>query len=214
MMLQAKLVAAGVTAAILASALSGCASNAQTGGVMGATAGCAFIAMMEKDPKKRAQACAAGAAVGAMTGYLIGRQKDLELAKTAAQNIQASQPGLVPVQMRTQSVAVPAESRNHFNNVATIDALDAMVVSVPVSQVQHMEPKAVTTLSLLGKYVAETPGNSKVVVSALSPKDYEFMVASMQKGYDKPQPAQKVAYQYRPLSRGTQATVEVTPVPV
>ena len=213
-MLQIKIALACISAAILfASLVSGCATSAETGALMGSSAGCLIAIQIEKDPKKRTAACiVVGAAAGA-AGFYIGRQQDLVLARAAAQQIQASQPGVVAVQMRTQSLAVPLESRSQINNVSTIESLDTMVISVPVSQIQRMDPKAANTLSMVGKFVSDANTNSRVIVSASNLQDYEYMVNKMKSGYSRPLSLQKVAYQYQPLTRGTQASVEVSPVP-
>lgn len=214
-MLKVKLVLVSASLSILSvSLVTGCASSAATGAAIGGTTGCAVAMVLEKDPKKRATACLFGVTAGGVAGYLLGRQQDLALAKAAAQQIQASQPGVAAVQMYTQNLAVPLEARAKINNAETIESLDTMVVSVPVSQIQRMDPKAANTLSMVGKFVSDANTNSRVVISAATPQDYDYMVASMKHGYGKPLPPQKVAYQYRALTRGTLASVEVSPAPM
>lgn len=212
-MIKSKLILAGVCAAILITLLTGCQTNAQTGAAVGAGVGCGIAMFLEKNPNSRASACAVGGSAMAAVGYLVGRQKDLELARTAAAQIRASQPaGTIAVQMKTKNTVVQPENRAAMNNASTVESLDTMIVSVPQPQIQRMDAKATSTLSMVGKYVSEAQSNSTVVVSAMSQTDYNFIVNSMQKGYGKALPPQKVSYTFKQLARGTQATVEVSPV--
>jgi len=198
--------------AIVAALLCGCANNAQTGALAGGAMGCAMGLLLDHGNKNRVAKCAEGGVPLAAAGYYVGRQRDLALAQRAAEQIRGSQPpGVVAVQMRTTNVAVPEADRAALHNASTIESLDTMIVSVPQPQVQRMDPKVVDSLGRVGKFVSDAQSNLRVTVSTQSRKDYDFMVASMQRGYSTPQPPQKVSYQYRPLTRGTQATVEVSP---
>src|SRR5450830_1181891 len=121
-MMKSKLVLAGVSASILITLLSGCQTNAQTGAAVGGGIGCGIAVFLEKNPNSREAACAKGAIAMGAIGYLIGRQKDLELAKATAVQIQASQPvGTVAVQMKTQNIVVRPENRAAMNNASTIE---------------------------------------------------------------------------------------------
>ena len=201
-----------VTPMILIAALTGCATNAQTGSVAGGAAGCALGLLLDKGNKHQLAKCAEGAAPLALAGYYLGRQRDLQLARDAAMQISNGQPGQVAVQLRTANLMVPQENRASVNNAASIESLDTMLVSVPQPQVKRMDPQATRSLARVGKYLADSQGNARVTVSAQSQQDYDFIVSSVRGGYGRPLAPQKVVYQYRPLTRGTQALVEVTPV--
>lgn len=50
------------------------------------------------------------------------------------------------------------------------------------------------------------------LVSAHSPKDFDYITSSIKNGYAHDVGTAKVSYEYRQLARGTQASVEVVPV--
>lgn len=193
--------------------VTGCATKAQTGAGIGALIGCGIGTIVaKKTGGDAATGCAAGLALGAGVGYYIGRQKDLELARAAEQEIRTLNAG-ADVQVKTRRQDVPEEQRKEVGGATSIEVVDAMVVAVPQNLVAKQDPRAVTTLSKVGGYVSQSSTKSNVVVSARSKQEYDFMVAAMQKGYPQPVGNDKVVYTYQQAnSRANQATVEVRPV--
>ena len=201
----------GVTAAVILA--TGCATQSQTQAGIGAGAGCVagavFAKMVGENPGKF---CAGGAAVGGTIGYLKGRQADLDLARTAAQDIQRNGAATgSTVQLTTRSAAVPVSERASMGNATQVDTLDKMVVNVPKTLVAKRDPRASETFSRVGNYVSNANGPAVVTVKADTETEFRYIVSEIRGGYSSgkyPEP-NKVQYKFEPSPRGSQASVEV-----
>lgn len=200
-------------AGLAAVLLVGCQTtgeHATSGATFGALLGCAAgAAIAHGTGHKAAQGCAAGAALGAVSGYFIGRQQDLELARQTHAAIRHASAGTADVQVKTRHEAVPPEQRQETRGAESVEVVDALVVNVPQNLVSRKDPRAVQTLARIGGYVSGAEAPAHVLVTTRTQADYDYMVGNIEQGYTRPTTAPKVTYEYRPLTRGTQSAVEV-----
>lgn len=194
----------------LSMALSGCQTlgdnatqDAAKGAVLGCLGGAGAAILIGEHPAK---GCAAGVVFGAASGYYVGRKKDLELAQRAQKDIERA--GVADVALATRSEAIPAEKRK-ADEPASVEVVDKMVVNVPQQLVSRRDPRIGETLDRVGAYVSGVEAPSRVIVAARSEADYNFIVSGIRKGYAQGAEPNKVAYEYRPQTRGTQSSIEV-----
>lgn len=208
-----KTLSPALAALAAALALNGCQTmgdNATSGAAIGTVAGCLGGAIIATSlGGKPAQGCATGAVIGGATGYVVGRQKDLELAQRTHDDIKRAAPGVATVQLATRKENVPPAERGQVKGAETVEVVDTMVVNVPQALVARKDERVGQTLGKVGGYVSGAEASSRVVVSARSKAEYDFMVASIQQGYTRPADPPKVVYEFRPQTRSTQSAVEV-----
>jgi len=201
-----------VTVLCIAVSLTGCQTmgeNASSGTMIGGVLGClGGAAIASATGGKPGVGCAAGAALGAVSGYYVGRKKDMDLALKAQNDIRRLQAD-ADVKLVTARQDVPEGDRGQVGGASSIEVLNSMVVSVPHGRVARKEQGAIDALGRVGNYVSEAQATSRIVVGARSKAEYDFMVESIQKGYTRDTRPPKVTFEYQQLARSTQATVEV-----
>jgi hypothetical protein len=133
--------------------VSGCANmdSKTEGTAVGAAIGCAAGAVFAKLTKNDAgTACAAGAVVGGLAGYLHARNAEVEEARQVAETASKVEGAKVsPVE--TQSVQVVDKKANKTEKVT---AFKAVSVDIPVSQLNTPEGKE--ALRKLDEYARKT----------------------------------------------------------
>lgn len=193
--------------------LSGClatGNNATQGAGVGAALGClGGVLISQTTGGKAGQGCALGAAIGGTTGYYMGRQKDAELASQARNDILAARDNQASVNMTVRHEAVPAANRSQLRGARSVEVVDSMVINVPQSLVDNRQQRAQETFSRVGGYVSGAQAGSNVIVRTRDRQDYDFIVSSIRSGYSPQRDRSDVSYQFAPLTRGTQASVEV-----
>jgi len=121
------------------------------GTVIGAGIGCAAGAVLAKLTKNDvATACAAGAVVGGLAGYLRARNAEVEEAHQVAE-VASKVEGAKVSPVETQTVQVVDKKTNKTENVA---AFKAVSVDIPVSQLNTPEGKE--ALRKLDEYARKT----------------------------------------------------------
>ncbi|MCH4881320.1 hypothetical protein EQV97_28705 [Pseudomonas sp. TMW22090] len=191
--------------------LSGCQNSlvgsTAVGGVLGCIGGAAIAAGTGGNP---GTGCAIGAALGAPTGYYVGRQKDLENARQAKAAIERQSSDVAVVQLTTRQEAVPADKRNDVG-AASVESMDSMQVNVPQALVKKRDNRLKQPLSQVGNYVSSASSKANIVVTTRSKSDFNYIVANIKKGYTGKVAPDKVTYEYRELTRGTQSAIQVMP---
>lgn len=191
--------------------LSGCqnspAGSMAVGGVVGCLSGAAIAAGTGGNPRT---GCAIGAALGAPTGYYVGRQKDLENARQAKAAIERQSGDVAAVQLNTRQEAVPADKRNDVG-AASVESVDSMQVNVPQELVKKRDKRLKQPLSQVGNYVSSASSKANIVVTTRSKSDFNYIVANIKNGYSGKVAADKVTYEYREQTRGTQSAIQVVP---
>lgn len=193
-------------AILVAFGLVGCANNAQNGALIGAVAGCGLA-----KASGNSNHCLRAAAAGAAVGYWIGRQKDAQEAKLAAANInkQYANAG-IQAQTKTRMETVPQDARTgQLQNVASVEVLDEIVVTMPAKQLAERAPEAQQALKQVGAYVASAQDPSAVTISAKNEDDFRYAANTIQTGYPPNTAADKARFNAA-QSRGTVASVRVT----
>lgn len=110
----------------------------------------------------------------------------------------ARRPGDVAVvQLTTRQEAVPADKRNNVG-AASVESMDSMQVNVPQALVKKRDKRLQQPLSQVGNYVSSASSNANIV-------------ANIKKGYRSKVTPDKVTYEYRELTRGTQSAIQVVP---
>lgn len=189
--------------------LGGCQNSQMGSTALGGAAGClggAIIAIGTGG--KPGVGCAIGAALGAPSGYYIGRQKDLQQARQVQADIERQSADVAAVQVSTRQVAVPADERNAVG-AASIDAVDSMQVNVPQALVNKRDKRLKEPLGRVGSYVSGARSKANVVVTTRSKGDFNYIVRTIKSGYNGKIATDKVTYQYREQTRGTQSAIQV-----
>ena len=200
----------GSLAAVLLAGCQTTGNHATSGATFGALLGCATgAAIAHSTGQHAARGCAAGAALGAVTGYFVGRQQDLALARQTRDEIHHTSAGAAEVTLKTRHETVPPDQRKETNGAESVEVVDALVVNVPQNLVSRKDPRVDQTLARVGGYISEAKTDARVIVTARTQADYDYMVKSIEDGYTRPTTAPKVVYEHRPLTRGTQSAVEV-----
>ena len=191
--------------------LSGCQNSPMgstaVGGVLGCIGGAAIAAGTGGHP---GTGCAIGAALGAPTGYYVGRQKDLENARQAKAAIERQSGDVAVVQLTTRQEAVPADKRSDVG-AASVESMDSMQVNVPQTLVKKRDKRLKQPLSQVGNYVSSASSKANIVVTTRSKSDFNYIVTNIKKGYTGKVSPDKVTYEYRELTRGTQSAIQVMP---
>jgi hypothetical protein len=162
-----KSLAAMLSLSMVASGCSSMDSKTESTAI-GAGIGCAAGALFAKLSKNdMATACAAGAVVGGLAGYLRARNAEVaeahEVADTAAKVEGAK---VTPVE--TQTVQVVDKAANKTENVA---AFKAISVDIPVSQLNTKEGKdAVRKLDEYARKTADQRGETIDMTIASAPE--------------------------------------------
>lgn len=192
-------------------ALSGCQTlgeNATLGAATGIAAGCAGgTALAILAGEHPAKGCAVGAAVGVVSGYFIGRQKDLAFAQRTRDDI--ARAGVAEVALKTRNESVPADQRTAVKGAQSVEVVDKMVVNVPQALVARRDQRVGETLNRVGAYVSGAEASSRVIVAARTQADYEFIVEGIRQGYTQEAAPPKVVFEHRPQNRGAQSAIEV-----
>ena len=114
------------------------------------------------------------------------------------------------VQLTTRQEAVPADKRNNVG-AASVESMDSMQVNVPQALVKKRDKRLQPPLSQVGNYVSSASSNANIVVTTRSKSDFNYIVANIKKGYSGKVTPDKVTYEYRELTRGTQSAIQVVP---
>jgi hypothetical protein len=123
-------------------AATGCETmDAKTqGAVIGGAIGCAGGAVFAKLTKNDiGTACAAGAVVGGLVGYLRARNAEVQEAQQAAQEAVHDVPGAHATPVETQTVQVTDRETHKTDHV---QAFKSVSVDIPVSQIDTADGRA------------------------------------------------------------------------
>lgn len=166
----------------LALGLSGCANLQQstgmdgktTGAVVGGTLGCVGGAILAHLGGGNAAAgCALGAVAGGMVGFEKARQEEIAAAEQVKREIAASfasRPGQRVRIGEVKTVEVTATEKNS-REVKKYQSFDSFTVELPLSTQESPEhAQAMSKLRALANRVADERGSAEVTV-ALSPAD-------------------------------------------
>jgi hypothetical protein len=159
------------TLGILSAALvsSGCANvdNKAVSAGIGAAIGCGVGALVAKGTKgDPGKACAVGAVVGGIAGYVKARQDELKAAREAAAAV-ATVPGATASEVQTQVVQVTDQATGKTESVETFKAIS---VDVPVSQLSTPNGQAVMAkLDTYAKRVADERADTVAMDVATAP---------------------------------------------
>ena len=189
--------------------LSGCqhspVGSSALGGAVGCLGGAAISVGTGGSP---GIGCAIGAALGAPSGYYIGRQKDLQQAQQAKADIERQSGDVAAVRVSTRQVAVPADERNAVG-AASIETVDSMQVNVPQALVKKRDKRLREPLGRVGNYVSSARSKASVIVTTRSKGDFNYIVKTIKNGYNGKVANDKVTYEYREQARGTQSAIQV-----
>lgn len=189
--------------------LSGCQNSPMGSATLGGAAGCLGGAVISVGTGGSPGAgCIIGAALGAPSGYYIGRQKDLQQARQAKADIERQSADVAAVRVNTRQVGVPADERNAVG-AASIETVDSMQVNVPQALVKKRDKRLKEPLGRVGNYVSSARSKANVVVTTRSKGDFNYIVKAIKNGYSRKVANDRVTYEYREQTRGTQSAIQI-----